>query len=96
MKMAENQSSHRQSLEKTVVTGGNFRANLGVIFAFIFAMTIALIGGALIYYDKTVQGMIFAGVGLAGIVYIFIYGTRSQRAERERRDVRNRELTRRR
>lgn len=95
MAMAEKQSAHRQNLEATVVKGGNTRANLGVIFAFIFAMTIAGIGGFLIYYDKTIQGMIFAGVGLAGIVYLFIYGTRSQRAEREERDQKNRELTRR-
>lgn len=94
MKMAENQSAHRQNLEEIVINGGNSRANLGVIFAFVFAMTIALIGGFLIYYDKTIQGMIFAGAGLAGIVYLFIYGTRSQRQEREQRDVRNRELTR--
>lgn len=94
MKMAENQSAHRQNLEKVVITGGNSRANLGVVFAFVFAMTIALVGGTLIYFDKTVQGMIFAGVGLTGIVYLFIYGTRSQKEERQRRDTQNRELTR--
>ena len=94
MKMAETQSKHRQNLETVVITGGNSRANLGVVFAFVFAMTIALVGGTLIYFDKTIQGMIFAGVGLTGIVYLFIYGTRSQKEERQRRDTQNRELTR--
>lgn len=94
MKMAETQSAHRQNLETVVITGGNSRANLGVVFAFVFAMTIALVGGTLIYFDKTIQGMIFAGVGLTGIVYLFIYGTRSQKEERQRRDAQNKELTR--
>ena len=82
MTMAENQSVHRQKLETIAVSGGNRRANLGVIFAFIFSMTIALIGGYLIYSDKTIQGMIFAGAGLGAIVYFFIYGTNSQKEER--------------
>jgi uncharacterized membrane protein len=83
MAMAESQSSHRQQIELIVIKTSSRNSTLGVVFAFIIAIAFLLVGGFCIYLDKTLIGSLFGGVGLSAVVGAFIYGTRSNRAERQ-------------
>jgi uncharacterized membrane protein len=83
MAMAENQSAHRQQIEAVAIKTSSRNSTLGVIFAFLLAMTTLCVGGVCIFLDKDGLGTLIGGAGLASIVGAFIYGTRSNRAERE-------------
>jgi uncharacterized membrane protein len=92
--MAENQSTHRQHIEKWAVIGGTILSYVGVVCACVIALFVSYYGYQLISSNHVISGTIFAGFGLTGLVGAFIYGTRSRREERVRRDQQNRELTR--
>lgn len=94
LQMAEKQSTHRRCIEKWSVIGGTILAYFGVLCAGVIAVTTLYLGSQLIHEGHYVSGSIFAGSGLVGLVMAFIYGTRSRRDERARRDQRNKELTR--
>ena len=83
--MAEQQSTHRMALEKHVVTGDSRRSYLGLILGFIIALT--FLGGAifLIYNGHTVPGLLLGGLDLVSLVSVFVIGTNSRKAERERK-----------
>jgi len=90
--MAESQALHRQGLEQYVVKTNSRRAYLGVFCAFTICMT-SIIGGLyLVLSGFSIAGTTFAGMGLGGLATTFIYGTQSQRGERERRDATNQEI----
>jgi uncharacterized membrane protein len=89
MEMAERQSAHRQQMESTIIKTSSRNSTLGVVFAFIIAMTTLLIAGFCIYLNKDILGTFIGGFGIASIVGAFIYGTRSNRAEREARGRQN-------
>ena len=92
--MAENQSTHRQCIEKWAIIGGTILSYFGVLCAGIIAVGTLYFGSQLIREGHVVSGSIFAGSGLVGLVTAFIYGTRSRRQERLQRDQKNRELIR--
>ena len=94
LKMAEKQSAHRQKIEKQAVIGGTILSYFGVFCAACIALGALYFGYKLIENGHTTPGAILGGGGLTGLVAAFIYGTRSRREERERRDQKNRELTR--
>jgi uncharacterized membrane protein len=79
IKMAENQSAHRQKIEQSIVSIQNRNSLIGIIFAFIIGMTV-ISGGIYIVINgqttgKVIAGTLFSGAGLAGLVGAFIYGT---------------------
>ncbi len=78
----EKQVDHRIAMERTVITGDNIRAYLGIAAGFVFAMTLLVLSAWLIVSGFTVAGTVLGGLNLAGIVGVFIYGTRSRRQER--------------
>ena len=83
--MAENQAEHRIELEKKVIGGEATRSNLGLAAAFLLSL-LAMCGSIYVI----VQGYAWAGVAIFGIdivalASVFVYGTRSRRAERERK-----------
>lgn len=80
--MAENQSRHRQCLEKWAIIGGTVLSHFGVVCACIIALVVSYYGYLLILRGYTITGTIFSGVGLVGLVVAFIYGTRSRKEER--------------
>jgi uncharacterized membrane protein len=83
--MAENQSQHRQNLEKTVIEGDNRRADRGQIFGFIIAL-IALLGGfGLIAAGKDGFGIASVLGSLATLTGVFVYGSISRKKEREKK-----------
>ena len=94
LKMAENQSAHRQYIEKWAVVGGTILSYLGVLCAAGIALGALYIGSELIQNGHVIPGSVLGGGGLTGLVAAFIYGTRSRKEERDRRDQRNRELIR--
>ncbi len=81
LKMAEDQSTHRRDLEKTVVGGEQFRANKGLWFGFIIGMTTIVGGLFLIYFDKQWQGFIFSLGGLVALVGTFIFGKKEKESD---------------
>jgi uncharacterized membrane protein len=92
LKMAENQSTHRQCIEKWAVIGGTILSYFGVLCAGIIALGTLYLGSQVIREGHVISGSIFAGSGLVGLVTAFIYGTRARKEERLRRDQQNREL----
>jgi uncharacterized membrane protein len=83
MAMAEQQAKHRQELERTAIKAGSRNSTLGVVFAFILSLSTLAAGTFCIYLGKDILGTSIGGAGLAAIIGAFIYGTKSNRAERE-------------
>jgi len=81
LKMAERQSEHRQRMEEQIVNANTKDSHLGVIFAFILG---ALIIGGGIYLAAIGHpyGTWFSFGGVATLVGVFVYGTRSSQKER--------------
>ena len=95
LKMAEKQATHRQYIEKWAVISGSLLSPLGVICALIIALAGLYFGYYLIQGGRVLEGSIFAGGGVGSTVIAFIYGTRSRKEERLRRDQQNKDLIRR-
>lgn len=83
--MAENQSDHRQKLEMIAVKGGSRDSLLGLIFG--LTIGLSTVGGAVlcILNGHTIGGSVLGGSGLAGLVGVFVYGSRQRRMEREQK-----------
>lgn len=79
--MARRQSTHRPSVERTVIEGDVKRANRGQILGFIVAMTIVLGGVALLWQGKSITGLITLVGGMTGLVGIFVYARRREDKE---------------
>ena len=79
------QSEHRMSLEKKVINAGSLNSTLGIIFGFIISL-IVTIGGIFLLYNKIdLPGYTTLIFGLGSLVGIFIYGKKSNKAERTQR-----------
>jgi len=84
--MAESQAHHRQMLESMAVKSNAKNSTLGVIFAFVIGM-LTIIGGVFLAYSGLEwPGAIIGSTGLIGLVSVFIYGTRSSRQERAKKE----------
>jgi uncharacterized membrane protein len=82
IKSVENQSQHRQVLEKIVIKSGSRDSLLGIILGFIIGIC-GLTGGIFcVLKGHDWAGSIIAGADLAVLVGVFIYGTNSRREER--------------
>jgi uncharacterized membrane protein len=78
LKMAENQSSHRQFIEKWSIVGDQIRSLAGLISALIVALS--GIGGTiyLLLQDKVLGGSILGLGTLGSMVTAFIYGSQKK------------------
>jgi protein-S-isoprenylcysteine O-methyltransferase Ste14 len=76
--MAEDEAVHRRALERWIVKGDVVRSILGVVFAFLLGVGALGFGTYLVINGAAIAGTIFAGVGLASLVWAFIYGTRAR------------------
>jgi uncharacterized membrane protein len=83
LKMAEQQSTHRQEIEKMAIVGEIKNSSRGQICAVLIVITAIICGSFLVYAGKSVQGLATIITAIAGIAGTFIYGTRSKRKERE-------------
>jgi uncharacterized membrane protein len=83
IKMAEDQSSHRRSLEKSVIESDISRSKWGQILGFVIAIFGLTASTFIAVYGSAVAGSIL-GVGtLASLVGVFMYGSISRKKERE-------------
>jgi uncharacterized membrane protein len=82
MAMAEQQSRHRQELEKLALSTDSRNSLLGIISGFIIGLVTVISGGIIAYNGLVWPGTIFGSVGLVGLVSVFIYGTKQRRQER--------------
>lgn len=79
--MAEQQSKHRQNLEKTVVDSNAFVQKAGPFLGFVVAMTAVVGGIELILKGKDGYGLAAIIGALASLAGVFIYGKTRQRKE---------------
>ncbi len=83
MKMAEEQSMHRRSLETKAINTDSRNSLLGVIFAFLLGIATIIMGGIVVLHGHEWSGSFLGSAGLVGLVSVFIYGTRERRKERQ-------------
>lgn len=81
--MAEEQSKHRQSIEKRVILFGGIQSLLGTVFAVIVAVVGIAVGGYLILQDKQISGFAAMLGPLGTIILAFIYQKRHKNTDSE-------------
>jgi uncharacterized membrane protein len=81
--MTESQHAHRISMEKKVVNSGVRNSLMGIISGFLAVVIMVGAGVYLALNGLELGGAIIGTTGLAGLVGVFIYGTQSNRKERE-------------
>ncbi len=85
MAMAENQSAHRQSLEKARVYADIHNEKLGQWLAFVLALVIFVGGFVLVWQGKSIAGITLLLAEIGTLAGLFVYGKESKRRELERR-----------
>lgn len=85
IKMAENQSAHRIEIEKTVINTRSRDSLLGIVSGLLIGLCSLAASVYAIVNGHSVAGGLMGTTGIAGLVSVFIYGTRENRAERERK-----------
>ena len=88
--MAENQSAHRQEIEKIVVKTGSRDSLWGIIVAAIIGVCAFGWSAYALSIGQTAEAVKGIIVTISGFVGVFIYGKRSTRLERENRVRRSR------
>ena len=83
LKLTAQQSAHRQKLEAEALRASSRVSLIGVISAALIALTSLILTGFCVYIGHEIIGTILSGSTIASIVYAFIYGTNSNRQERE-------------
>ena len=83
LKLTAQQSAHRQKLEAEALKASSRVSLIGVISAALIALTSLILTGFCVYIGHEIIGTILSGSTIASIVYAFIYGTNSNRHERE-------------
>ena len=86
MKMAEEQSKHRQAMERTTIHGENGRANRGQIIAAIIVLAGMGIGTYFILKGLDTQGFIAMFAPLGAVATAFIMGRTQRKRERAEKD----------
>lgn len=79
MKMAENQSEHRISIEKKVINNQLFQSKLGQTLAFVIALVCLYVSWDLAKSGYEIVASIIGGVTILGLVSTFIYGKVKQK-----------------
>jgi uncharacterized membrane protein len=83
LKMAEDQSRHRQGLENRAIDSDIKRSNRGQIFGIILSSGICIGSFYLISIGKDILGISTLAGTLTTLVGAFIYGTVSRKRERQ-------------
>ena len=83
--MAEQQMDHRILMERKIVSGDYTQSYLGIAAGFLLSVTVILGGIYLITQGHDWAGGILIGIDLVGLAGVFVYGSRSHRAQRRER-----------
>ena len=75
LKMAENQSKHRQSLEKQRLFFSNREVHLGQIFGFLIGAIAIVTGGYTALSGAPIPGGFIGTAGVVGLVSVFVIGS---------------------
>ncbi|MEZ4104536.1 MAG: DUF2335 domain-containing protein [Candidatus Paceibacterota bacterium] len=81
IKMAEEQSSHRRNLEKKVIESDIYRSKWGQILGFIIAIVGLSVSAVIGVFGNPVAGSIMGTGTVAGLVWVFMYGSRLKSEE---------------
>lgn len=84
IKMAEQQAEHRRSLEQQALKSDVKNSRLGIWFGFIIGIS-GIIGGIVVavFGNQPLFGGVLSFVSLASLVGVFIYGTQSNRKDKQ-------------
>jgi len=85
MKMAEDQSGHRQRLETAAIASQNRQSERGQIFAFILAIVLIAVGLFAFLTDHDGVAMTIFGSTIVGLVTVFAIGRKTQRVDLDRK-----------
>jgi hypothetical protein len=94
--MAENQSTHRQSLETKVVDSDIIRSYAGVVCGFVVTIVAFVIGGYLVINGHDWAGTTIIITNLAVLVGVFIYGTQTRKQQLQAKNAPSDQLVKRR
>lgn len=83
IEMANNQSEHRQNLEKNVINSDIKNSRLGLIFGFIIGMSGIIAGALVITVGQVIAGAFLSFISLGSLVGTFVYGSQGRKKERE-------------
>ena len=81
--MAENQSQHRQEIEKAVIQSDIDQSKRGLMAGLMIGLACVIGGCFLVYTGHDKAGAAIATGVVVALVSVFIYGTQSRRAERK-------------
>ncbi len=84
LSMAEIQQAHRLRLEEKMIAVDARQSMGGLIAGFLVALAVLALAGVFAWIGLPVAAVITALAHLAALVGVFVYGTRSRRAEREK------------
>ena len=76
LKMAENQSEHRQSLEKQRLSFSNREVHLGQIFGFLIGAIAIVTGGYTALSGAQIPGGVIGTSAVIGLVSVFVIGSK--------------------
>lgn len=80
--MAEQQSAHRQDLERQAIRAEIDRAKRGLIWGGVVSLATLFVAGVIAVSGHTLTSAILAGADVATLAGVFVYGTRSRKEER--------------
>lgn len=83
IKMAEDQSKHRQELENAVIKSDISNSKSGLLFGFVIGMSGVIGSVVLVMTDHELTGSVLGATTLLGLVGTFVYGSRARRRDLE-------------
>ena len=83
LKMAEDQSAHRQELEKKAIGSDVRNSLLGIIAAFVIALSAFGVVIFAVQKGQAIPATVLGSGVIVSLVSAFIYGTNSRRQERK-------------
>ncbi len=79
--MAEDQSAHRRGIESDVVKANIKNERVGMVFAFIIAMTVIVLGSLLVWQGRDTTGLALIIADVTALAGLFVYQKESNKRE---------------
>ena len=75
LKMAENQSKHRQWMEKKILSFSNREVHIGQMLGFLIGIIAIITGGYTALNGAPIPGGFIGTAGVVGLVAVFVIGS---------------------